>query len=64
MAGPPRQVACPRCGIQADYAPENRWRPFCSDRCRLIDLGQWASEAYRVPATLTPQDPEAPPTEA
>jgi len=28
---------------------EPRWRPFCSERCKLIDLGAWASEAYRVP---------------
>jgi len=41
-------VSCPRCGAQALYSPENRWRPFCSERCRAIDLGAWASEAYRV----------------
>ncbi|MDR2113454.1 MAG: DNA gyrase inhibitor YacG, partial [Candidatus Accumulibacter sp.] len=28
---------------------ENKYRPFCSERCKLIDLGAWASEAYRVP---------------
>jgi endogenous inhibitor of DNA gyrase (YacG/DUF329 family) len=38
------------------FAPENPWRPFCSERCRIIDLGNWASEAYRVPVA-----PEAPP---
>lgn len=31
-------------------APSNKWRPFCSERCRQIDLGAWASERYRVPA--------------
>jgi endogenous inhibitor of DNA gyrase (YacG/DUF329 family) len=31
------------------FGAGNRWRPFCSERCRLIDLGQWAAEAYRVP---------------
>jgi endogenous inhibitor of DNA gyrase (YacG/DUF329 family) len=45
-----KTVPCPRCGAQAAYSPENRWRPFCSERCRTIDLGAWASEAYRVPA--------------
>ena len=44
-----KTVPCPRCGAQAPYSPENRWRPFCSERCRVIDLGAWASEAYRVP---------------
>jgi len=42
-------VPCPRCGAPARFAPENRWRPFCSERCKTIDLGAWASEAYRVP---------------
>jgi endogenous inhibitor of DNA gyrase (YacG/DUF329 family) len=32
------------------YAASNRWRPFCSERCRLTDLGEWASESYRIPA--------------
>jgi len=27
----------------------NRWRPFCSERCRMIDLGRWAAEEYRMP---------------
>ena len=49
-ASPKRTVACPRCGAAALFAPENRWRPFCSERCRMVDLGLWASEAYRVPA--------------
>jgi endogenous inhibitor of DNA gyrase (YacG/DUF329 family) len=46
---PAKTVACPRCGAQAPYAPQNRWRPFCSERCRSIDLGAWATEAYRIP---------------
>lgn len=60
-ASPPRTVACPRCGARALFAPENRWRPFCSERCRIVDLGNWATEAYRVP--VAPQDAsrDAPP---
>jgi endogenous inhibitor of DNA gyrase (YacG/DUF329 family) len=46
-----KTVPCPRCGAQAPYSPENRWRPFCSERCRVIDLGAWASESYRVPVS-------------
>ena len=44
-----RKVRCPQCGGESLWAPENPWRPFCSERCKLIDLGAWASEAYRVP---------------
>ena len=42
-------VPCPRCGAAAAFSPSNRWRPFCSERCKLIDLGEWATEKYRVP---------------
>jgi endogenous inhibitor of DNA gyrase (YacG/DUF329 family) len=53
-----KTVPCPRCGAQTAYSPENRWRPFCSERCRMIDLGAWASESYRVPDS-SPAEPEA-----
>lgn len=43
-------VKCPQCGKEAAWGPENKFRPFCSERCKLIDLGQWASEGYRIPA--------------
>ena len=56
---PGKVVACPACGKPADYDAANRWRPFCSERCRLTDLGGWASEEYRVPGP--PQSPDAPP---
>jgi hypothetical protein len=45
----PRSVACPQCGKPVEWTPQSRFRPFCSERCKLIDLGAWASEAYRVP---------------
>lgn len=56
MSGGPtvRQVACPGCGAKAAYAPTNPWRPFCSERCRLMDLGAWASESYRIPVKSPP----------
>jgi len=44
-----KQVPCPRCGQPAVFSRDNKWRPFCSERCKLIDLGQWATERYRVP---------------
>jgi endogenous inhibitor of DNA gyrase (YacG/DUF329 family) len=40
---------CPICH-QKTMWEKNRWRPFCSERCQLIDLGAWAMERYRVPA--------------
>ena len=41
-------VNCPQCGEATEFAPSNRYRPFWSERCRLIDLGAWASDQYRV----------------
>ena len=42
-------VICPQCGKSILWDETNRYRPFCSERCKLIDLGQWASESYRIP---------------
>ncbi len=44
-------VSCPICGKRTPFSPENPYRPFCSERCKLIDLGQWATENYRIPET-------------
>lgn len=43
------KVRCPHCGTPTEYTPDNKFRPFCSERCSLIDLGAWADEQYRVP---------------
>ena len=43
-------VACPTCGQAVAWLLENRYRPFCSERCKLIDLGEWAQERYTVSA--------------
>ena len=50
----PRIVKCPTCEKPVSWVPENRFRPFCSERCRQIDLGAWASESYRIPAAKPP----------
>ena len=42
-------VACPHCGAATEWNTENRFRPFCSERCKMVDLGAWATESYRVP---------------
>ena len=45
----PRIVKCPQCGGASEYVPGNPYRPFCSERCKLIDLGAWATDSYRIP---------------
>jgi len=51
-------VKCPTCGKQVEYNG-NQFRPFCSERCQLLDLGAWADEEYHLPAQsseLTEED--------
>ena len=52
-------VDCPTCKGPSLFAASNRFRPFCSERCKQIDLGAWASESFRVPSS--PADPNEPP---
>jgi endogenous inhibitor of DNA gyrase (YacG/DUF329 family) len=59
MAVKVSKVRCPGCGGEALWSPENNYRPFCSERCKLIDLGAWASEAYRVPVQEETVEPPA-----
>lgn len=40
---------CPQCGEPVDIRQKLPWRPFCSERCRLIDLGAWFSEENSIP---------------
>lgn len=42
-------VKCPQCGKMVDYNG-NEFRPFCSERCKLLDLGAWADEEFAIPA--------------
>ena len=52
-----RPVSCPQCGAPVAWEPESCYRPFCSERCRMIDLGAWASESYRVPVVEDKAEP-------
>ena len=52
------KVRCPRCGARVSWSG-NENRPFCSEKCRLIDLGRWADEEYRIagqPAVTADED--------
>ena len=51
MAGPVIKVRCPQCGREAEWSKDNPFRPFCSQRCKLIDLGAWADESHRLPVS-------------
>ncbi|MBI4193914.1 MAG: DNA gyrase inhibitor YacG [Betaproteobacteria bacterium] len=53
-----RIVSCPRCGKSTAWDTGNPYRPFCSKRCKLIDLGAWASETYRIAVTETKDSPD------
>ncbi len=50
-----KTVHCPTCKKLVQWSNEFPYRPFCSDRCRLIDLGAWADDAYVIPSQ-TPLD--------
>lgn len=54
-----RFVACPHCGKSVRWSTENRYRPFCSERCKMVDLGAWANEAYRIAVEESPDQQEA-----
>lgn len=56
----PRRVKCPTCGQPVVYAETSPFRPFCSERCRLIDLGEWATGSYAIPGAPEPGEPGAP----
>ena len=51
-----RVVSCPQCGASVPWTAESKWRPFCSERCKVVDLGDWAAERYRI-AGAEPPDP-------
>lgn len=63
-------VKCPTCGKEVEYSKTNPFRPFCSERCKLIDLGEWANNSYVIegepgPAMrMAPEELEVPAREA
>ena len=54
-------VKCPHCGKETEYSG-NEFRPFCSERCKLLDFGAWADEEFAIPSetsALTEDDVDA-----
>jgi endogenous inhibitor of DNA gyrase (YacG/DUF329 family) len=49
-------VTCPTCKKEVEWSEKSIFRPFCSERCQLIDLSAWSNEAYRVPVTPQTED--------
>lgn len=41
-------IKCPECGKTTEYSSVNEYRPFCSERCKLIDLGEWIEGRYSI----------------
>ncbi|MGO3344220.1 MAG: DNA gyrase inhibitor YacG [Marinomonas sp.] len=49
-------IACPTCQTKKPWSIENENRPFCSAKCKLIDLGEWANESYAIPQQTSDED--------
>lgn len=43
-----QNISCPRCQQKNTWRADNAFKPFCSERCKLIDLGDWAAENHRI----------------
>jgi len=43
-----KAIKCPECGKSTEYSTQNEYRPFCSKRCKLIDLGEWIEGKYKI----------------
>ena len=54
-----RLVKCPRCSRSFNPTRDSPARPFCSERCKAIDLGHWFQESYRVPLSSSLREEEA-----
>lgn len=52
----PLTVDCPTCGAPVEWAEKSAFRPFCSDRCKLIDLGAWAAEEHKIAGSEESED--------
>lgn len=54
-------VICPSCKKEIEYSDKNPFRPFCSERCKILDLGDWAMEKHAIPEVESESEkPEEP----
>ncbi|MEE2670776.1 MAG: DNA gyrase inhibitor YacG [Bdellovibrionota bacterium] len=54
------EVKCPQCAVKFDYY-SSEFRPFCCEKCKMVDMGQWFSESYKVNGrdfSIYAEDPE------
>lgn len=51
-------VKCPTCRRDVPWTEDSKWRPFCSERCKMADLGGWASNSYVIPGEKVPDEPQ------
>lgn len=51
-----KKIPCPTCGMEQKWDTKNVFRPFCSERCKLIDLGEWAGEKRRIAGEAVNKD--------
>jgi len=52
----PVTVKCPHCGKELVWEISQLFRPFCSERCKLIDLGEWVMEEHKIPGNILVSD--------
>ncbi|EPJ45655.1 MAG: hypothetical protein OFPII_26700 [Osedax symbiont Rs1] len=53
---PAKLIPCPECKKKSIWSSDNPHRPFCSERCKLLDLGAWASGDYQIPTEVNPDE--------
>jgi len=58
-SGKPLIVKCPTCQRPVPWTAEQPYKPFCSERCRLIDLGEWVMEEKRIAGEPLSQDEDS-----
>ncbi|NQZ30055.1 MAG: DNA gyrase inhibitor YacG [Oceanospirillaceae bacterium] len=51
-----KKFPCPECNTPLEWSTDNVNRPFCSERCKLLDLGSWANESYQIPAEISAEE--------
>jgi uncharacterized protein len=56
-------VRCPTCNRPVEWTEASRWKPFCSERCKLIDLGSWAAEQHVIPGEVVETEDGVKPAE-